>query len=226
MTQLEVELSNLNKALCEMMALSRLQLIKSKEAIINLDHEIAQEVLHNEIRLDAYELSIDRDCENILALFQPVAIDLRYVLSILRMNSDVERIGDVAKNIAKYSIKLNTPFNPDYLKSTRYYEIFDNVISMYDDIMEAMVEENTLLARKVFLKDTYVDQINKEAAIIITDIIKKDTAFTENGLFLYSSFMRLERVGDYLKSIAEEIIFHYEAKVLKHNKAKNIVNPN
>src|SRR5680860_1009683 len=102
MNHLDTEIKLLNDDILELMYLVKTQLEKGRKAFLNFDEELALEITINEKRVDALELKIDRDCENILALFNPVAVDLRFVMASFKINSDLERLGDHADSIAKY----------------------------------------------------------------------------------------------------------------------------
>src|ERR1700757_1395148 len=104
MTQIEHEIGSVKKELVNMWILVQSQLNKAKEAMVNFDKDLAREVLVKEKRVNSFELKIDRDCENIFALHCPVAIDLRFLLAALKINTNLERIGDIAAGVAKYVI--------------------------------------------------------------------------------------------------------------------------
>ncbi len=220
MTQLELELAKLRKAVVEMMELAQVQLEKSKQAFLAFDTDLAQEVIHNEKRINAMELSIDSHCENILALFHPVATDLRFVISVLKINSDLERIGDNADGIAAYIANLDKSIVREALEATKTPEMFDITISMLADIQTAYEKGDTRLARKVYKKDVKLNTINHNASRVITKLVKEDKAHTRSLLYLFSTIRKLERVGDHIKNIAEDVIFHIEAEVMKHKKDK------
>ena len=216
MTHLETELIQLKNAVVEMLHLTKTQLEKSQEAFLNIDTGIAQEIVHNESRVNAMELSIDRSCENIFALFNPVATDLRFVISMLKINSDIERIGDNADGIADYVFEIKKPFKKEMLEAVQMHKMFTIAISMVGDVLEGLKKEDTKLVRKVFQEDHTLNQINNSAARIITEFIQKDSADIRHALFLFSTIKKLERVGDHVKNIAEDVIFYLEAVVLKH----------
>jgi len=220
MTHLEEELKQLKEAVIDMTGLAISQLQKAKEAYLKMDTEIAQEIIHNEKRMDAMELSIDRDCENIFALFNPVASDLRFVIAVLKINSDLERIGDYAEGIAKYVVDFNKTINSEITEATHLTQMFDVAISMTQDIMIAFEKKDNTLARKVYKKDVELNQINKNASKVISDFVKKEPEMIRQSLFLFSTIRKLERVGDHIKNIAEDLIFYIEAEVLKHKKKK------
>lgn len=218
MTHLEAELQRLKDQIIDMMYLVRNQLLKAKEAFINLDKDLAREIIHYETRVNATELSIDKDCEKILALFNPVAIDLRFVIASLKVNTQLERMGDHAEGMSVYVTRLEEAYEADLLKELRFKEMFDTVLSMIDDAIHAFNFENTKLARWVFGKDATANEINRNAAAIISKYAKKNPSKIDKYLLLFSTIKKIERVGDLAKNIAEETIFYTEAKVLKHKK--------
>ena len=118
MAPIENEINALKKELVSMWMLVQSQLNKAREAMINFDKDLAREVLVKEKRVNSFELKLDRDCENIFALHCPVAIDLRFLLAALKINTNLERIGDIAAGVAKYVIESNTNFNKEALEST------------------------------------------------------------------------------------------------------------
>ncbi len=220
MSHLELELQQLKAETIKMWTLVNLQLRKGKDALINLDKDLAREVMLSERRVNAYELKLDRDCENIFALFNPVAVDLRFVLAILKINNNLERTGDIAESIAKFVTNVDSNFDKNLLEITRVVEMYEEAINMMDDVIEAFDKENTSIARKVFQKDELLDEINIKANKKIAEYILNNNENVEAALYLLSIIRKLERVGDQTKNMAEEIIFYIEAKVLKHRSVK------
>lgn len=216
MTHLDTELKNLKAELIEMFVLVKNQLEKSKESLIRLDKDLAREVLINEKRVNAFELKIDRDCENTIALFNPVAIDLRFVLACLKINSNLERIGDIADGICQFVLNIKLEPEKELVESSRMMEMFDTSIEILDDVKLAFENEDTRLARSVFKKDEILDEINLNANQAVADFIRANPERINQSLYLLSSIRKLERLGDQCKNISEEIIFYIEAKVLKH----------
>jgi phosphate transport system protein len=217
MSHLNTEIHLLREQLIDMQRLVRTQLSKCRNALMSFDTDLAREVLFNEKRVNGLELKIDRDCENILALFNPVAVDLRFVLASLKINTNLERIGDNAEGIARYVLDVSKPFDPAMLEEFRFAEMYETAISMMDDSLDALIKENTALARKVFIKDETLDTINRAATQIALRYIAEGRPDALHYLNLLSIIRKLERVGDQTKNIAEEIIFYIEAKVLKHD---------
>ena len=220
LTPLDNEIQQLKGEVISMWEMVLSQLLKAEEALKNMDRDLAREVILTEKRVNAFELKIDRDCEDILALFAPVAIDLRFILAVLKINMNLERTGDIAEGIGKFVVDIPQDFDPRLLEITRVLEMYQQGNEMIIDVMNAFEEEDTSLARRVFKKDDLLDEINKNAATIVADFIKDNPSKIESALYILSTIRKLERVGDQAKNMAEEIIFYSEAKVLKH-KPKN-----
>lgn len=220
MTHLDKELEQIKQQVIEMMDLVKSQLAKGKEAVLTFDKDLVHEINANENRVNAMELNIDRDVENALALYSPVAVDLRFVMASFKISSDLERVGDNAVGIAKYIHYVDSQLSKDNLDRIRFTEMYENALTILDDVFEAFEKEDTKLARKVFIKDIVLNEINSNAAAIAIEMIKENPEKTQNYLYLLSIIRKLERVGDLAKNIAEELIFYIEAKVLKHRKKK------
>ena len=219
MSQLEIELKELKTEVINMWNLVHSQLVKSNVAMVNFDKNLAREVVSREKRVNGLELKIDRDCENIFALLTPVAVDLRFVLAVLKINSNLERIGDIAEGVAKYILSAEKPFNPDLLKMTDTVTMYDEAINMLEDTLSAFEKEDTALARSIFQKDEFLDKINIDATDATLQYLEQFPQDGYQALINLSVIRRLERVGDQSKNIAEETIFYVEAKVLKHGEA-------
>ncbi|MFM2135238.1 MAG: hypothetical protein RL021_638 [Bacteroidota bacterium] len=216
MTHLDVELNRLKSEAVEMFELVISQLRKANISLIDFDKDLAREVNFTEKRINSLELKIDKDCENIFALFNPVAIDLRFVLAVLKINYNLERIGDIADGIARYVIEAKTPFSEEVVEATRLDPMFLTAIEMLEDVQNAFLNEDAKAARSVFQKDDLLDEINSAANKAIEGLVRADPDNISPALHVLSSIRKLERTGDQVKNIAEEIIFYLEAKVLKH----------
>lgn len=220
MTHLDEELNGLKSEIIEMWNLVINQLQKTQVALMTFDKDLAREVIANERRVNGMELKIDRDCENIIALFNPVAVDLRFLLAILKTNNNLERTGDIANGLAKYITRVEEPFEENLIEVTQILSMYKEAIDMLKDVLEAFEKEDAKLARKIFIRDEKLDEINSKASRIVADYIRGNPEKIEQGLYIISAIHRLERVGDQCKNIAEEIIFFIEAKVLKHTSGK------
>lgn len=219
MNTIEKEILNLKSSLLKMFLLVEGQWEKGANAILNYDQDIAEEISSSENRINAQELKIDNDCENIIALHAPVAVDLRFILSTYKINHALEHIADIAESIAKYVADHDVAYDKQIVDETRLTEMLDVFNTMMDCLIEAFENEDPTIARKVFKKDKLINKINTDAhQIIINNIDKYDNNML---LYLLSSIRKIERAGDSLKKIGEEIIYHLEAKVIKHSEKKN-----
>ncbi len=221
MTQLENEIKDIKAEVLSMWYLVESQMKKARTAMLHFDRDLAREVVLKERRVNAFELKLDRDCENIFALYCPVAVDLRFLLAVLKINNNLERIGDIAEGIAKYIIESLSDFDHASFMETELIRMFDDSISILADTRLAFEKEDTILARSIFKRDEVLDRINANAISKVTECIKSDMNLINDALYVLSIIRKLERVGDQSKNIAEEIIFYIEAKVLKHNEDIN-----
>ncbi len=210
----------LNESGLEMLNLCISQIEKATEALLNNDGDLAEEVMNTETRINALDLKIENDCEKFIALYTPVAIDLRFIMAILKINFDLERIGDHAYDISKYIVDFDKQIEPHLFKTLKFEKMYDTIISMFENITVAYEEKDVKSARKVFKKDKILDKINAESFSIIEKEIKKDNAIIDQTLLMFAIIKKFERVGDLIKNIAEEIIFHIDAEVIKHKRKK------
>lgn len=211
---------NINQAVSEMLSMCKSQLLKAKESFITHDSDLAEEVIRKESRINALDIKIEKDCERYLALYNPVASDLRFIMAVLKINAELERIADHSCNISKYVVEVDNKITPKLLEAIQFEKMFETVISMLDNITDAYENKDVKSARKVFKKDKVLDKINLKSFSVLGSEIKKDDSIIDEAFILFSVVKKLERVGDLIKNIAEEIIFYIDAEVLKHQKKK------
>ncbi len=216
MSNLHRALDALNDDLIKMIKLVKKQLKLTYSALTELNTDIAEEVIHREQRINALELHVDAQCEQIFALYKPVAVDLRFVLSVLNTSSNLERMADLAEGIAKYVKEMDAPFDKETVKESKLDVAFETAMNMMDDVQKGFKQENSDKARKVLNKDEILDKINEKSSGVIINLSKKNPDNIKNYLFLFSIIKKLERWGDLAENIAEDIIFYTEAQVLKH----------
>lgn len=211
---------SINQTGFEMLILCKSQLEKAKEALVNHDTDLAEEVMNTEKRVNSLDLKIEKDCEKFLALYTPVAVDLRFIMAVLKINGELERIADHAYNISKYVVEKDLKIPPHLFKVLEFDKMYETIDSMMDNITFAYTEKDVKTARKVFKKDKVLDKINIKSFRIIEEEIKKDPAIIQQALLLFTVVKKLERIGDLIKNIAEEIIFYVDAEKLKHKRKK------
>jgi len=220
MDNAEYQREALNQSAFDMLNLCTSQLEKAIEAFVNHDSDLSEEVIHRENKVNAMDIKIEKDCEKFLALFTPVAVDLRFIMAILKINSELERIGDHAFNIANYVVEEDKAIPVQLFKAVEFEKMVDTVKTMMENITVAFDETDVKIARKVFKKDKVLDKINAKSFKILDLEIQKDQTIIKEALFLFSVIKKLERVGDLIKNIAEEIIFYSDAEILKHKRKK------
>lgn len=226
MNHLTYELEYLQNLFVEMLELVKSQFTKSITALISQDTDLAEEIIRTELRVNAYELNIEKDCENIIALFQPVATELRYVLAILKSVSELERIGDHAEFFSKILVENPSNLDKELLEKFKVQEMFMLTIQMYDKIIVSFETKNSENARKVFKVDKELNKVYKKSVIDMKEDLKNQHPKAGEILNVYAIISRLERTGDLLTNIAEEIIFYLDAEILKHKKKRNKLKSN
>ncbi len=218
MKVIEQEIVALKNSISEMWSLVHQQLYNAGEAMLTGDKELAYKVLSRERRVNAFELKIDSDCEDIIALYAPVAIDLRFVLAMYKINTNLERLGDFAESIARFAGNMpeSEPLDPELIRMTRVEEMLKELLSMISLTQDAFEKESSEIASRIFLKDNLIDDINHKSLPIIAQYIETHPGSALSGLYMAGVIRKMERFGDHCTNIAEELIFYLDAKVMKH----------
>ena len=184
-------------------------------ALNNRETELADKVMQYEKEINDKEVYIEEECLKILALHQPVAVDLRFIVVVLKVNNDLERMGDFAKNIAKRAIFLATqPPIPIFQEFA--VELPVMVRSMVRKSLDALVTLDVELARNVIKMDEKVDEINREMYAEVHRIIQQDASKAEVAMSLLSTSRYMERIADLSTNIAEDVMFMVEGRVFRH----------
>lgn len=218
MVQVALEIQVLKDNLLDMIELVESQVSKCREAIAKRDVLIAKEIIAGEKKVNAQELAIDKDCEHIIALYNPVATDLRFVLATIKISNDLERIADNACSLAKFLEKYIADIDTKLIDQFDIEKMLEVCVVMLKDMHNALKKEDTRLARKVFDKDKTLNDIKDRSLKTALSLLKERPDEHKIILRLFSIVRNLERVGDLTKNIGEEIVFHIEARVLKHQK--------
>ena len=180
--------------------------------------ELAKEVIEKDNKVDKYDNKIDKICQKIFALTQPVAMDLRLIMSSLTINNNLERIGDIAVNVAEYIKMIGK--KPTFFKQTNLEEMFTLTKKMLKDSIDAYIAGDEKLAKSVIESDDKLDQLNFDNHKILIDIMKQDSDNIEPGIALLVMSRQLERLGDHCTNIAEDVFFIVEARLVKHKYEK------
>ncbi len=215
----ENELQNINAEVKDMWSLVYQQLDDAYRSVLDADYELADKVVSREKRVNAFELKIDSDIEDFIALYNPVAVDLRFALAMLKINNNLERIGDYADSIARFVIRTEVkPENKIIFNELQLQDMFDTVLSMLNTTYEALQRHDIGMAKSVFEKDEMLDKINSNVMETLATYAAEHPESIRLCLEIASIFRKLERAGDHVNNLAEETVFYIDAEVLKHKR--------
>ena len=189
----------------------------SNQAITALqerDTELSAGVHELDLTIDQQEVKIEEECLKILALHQPVATDLRFVVCIMKVNNDLERMGDLAINIAERASYLSS--HEPLGVPLDFHRMAELALEMVKESLSALLNLDTDLARKVLAKDDEVDEINRQMFEILEEIMLKDPTTIRRAIHLLSASRHLERIADLATNIAEDVVFLVEGEVIRH----------
>ena len=220
MPAIEPELQALKENLNDMLSMVKSQMEKCIQTIENKDPAIAKQVMDDERKINIQELAIDRDCENILALFTPVATDLRSVLATLKITNDLERIGDSAHSLAKVLSTNRSKNEYKWMEELNIVPMLEVLVYMLKEMGNSLRKEDSKSALKAVKKDSVINDYFKKSIRITASLIEKNPADAKAILKILLLIRSLERAGDLTKNIAEEIVFQIEARVVKHKRAR------
>jgi phosphate transport system protein len=171
-------------------------------------------VMERDEKVDKYDIIIDKHCQKIFALTQPVAVDLRLIMSALKINNDLERIGDIAVNIAERVEPLKDHL--DMLKKLKVDEMASKIKIMVKKTIDSFVNNDNALAFDVIKYDDLIDEYERKIFLQLIEVMKKDTNMIRPCSHAISLLRHLERLADHSTNIAEEVIFLIESKIIKH----------
>jgi phosphate transport system protein len=214
-TQFQRELEVLKENLLKMAAMVEEAIRDSVQSLVERDSDLAQKTFGFEDRINKMEIAIDDMCLKLLALRQPMAADLRFITSTMKIITDLERMGDQAVNIAERTISLNQePQLKPYIDIPRMAEIAQ---SMVKDVLDAFVNRDSKLARSVCERDDLVDGLNDQVFRELLTYMMADPKNIPRAVHLMIVCRCLERIADHATNIAEDVIFMVDALVIKHH---------
>jgi phosphate transport system protein len=211
---LQREIENLKKKILNLSARVEAAVHDSTKAIEERDAHLAQKVIENDIVIDQQEVEIEEECLKILALYQPVAIDLRFIIAVLKINSDLERVGDLAVNVAERAAFLATQPKPDI--SFDFVGMARAAQLMLTKSLDALVNLSIELAQEVCASDDAIDAMNREMYIKVQQAIRAHPEQMESLIHMLSASRHLERIADHATNIAEDVIYMIEGQIVRH----------
>ena len=183
-------------------------------ALLDRKHDIATTVIASDEKVDRREVRIEEDCLKILALHQPVAIDLRRIATVMKVNNDLERIADLAVNIAERALALDNFLQfpvPQKLKS-----MVSMSTQMVRNALDAFVVLDASAARSVLSMDDAIDELNLEIIRELQSLIQQQPDLVVPALHCFSASRHIERIGDHATNIAEDVIYLVEGDIVRH----------
>ncbi len=211
---LQRDLENLKKEILTMGALVEEAMNRSLEALLERRIDLAEKVIEGDREVDMKEIQIEEECLKILALHQPVAADLRFIIVVLKVNNDLERIGDLAQNIAERAAYLarKEPIDvpPDFLR------MIEKVRTMVARSLDALVNSDTAAARAICREDRDVDEVHRHMYDALQDGMSADPKTVKRAVNTLSVSKNLERIADYATNIAEDVVFMVDGEVIRH----------
>ena len=214
-THFQKELDGLKEHLLKMAALVERVIADAIEALMKRDSDLAQRTIDSDDAINDLELVIDEMCLKLLALRQPMAIDLRFITAAMKIVTDLERMGDQAVNITERVVSLNQePQLKPYIDIPRMAEITQ---SMVKDVLDAFVKQDSQLARSVCARDDLVDGLNDQVFRELLTYMISDSKTISRCVHLMIVSRCLERIADHATNIAEDVIFMVDARIIKHH---------
>jgi phosphate transport system protein len=214
---LERDLDNLQRDLLQLAASVEDAIHKAIHSLKDRDAVLAEEVIEGDAQIDSDENHVEEECLKILALHQPVAVDLRRIAAALKINTELERMADLAEDIAERAERLaQLPVLPMPAKLQR---MTDLTVSMVRQSLDAFVHLDARLARTVCRLDDEVDRYNHEIIDELIRTMKSSPEMVEPGLSLFSAVRHLERIADHATNIAEDVVYLAEGEIIRHRPA-------
>ena len=210
----ERAIHDIKQRLLSLSALVEEQLQLAVRAILDSDEQLARTVCERDHAIDQMEVEVEEECLKTLALYQPVAVDLRFLVAVLKINNDLERIGDLAVNLARKAKRLTslpsleTPFD--------LTGMWERAQSMLRDSIDALVNMDAKLADDVLARDDQVDQMKRDIRRLAEEMIREDPQRVTSLFTLTAVARNLERVADHATNIAEDVIYMVQGKIVRH----------
>lgn len=211
---LQTEIDNLKKELLALCSMAEENLWQAVKSIKDRDPKLAKKIIDSDLEIDQKEVKVEEDCLKILALHQPVAVDLRFIITALKINNDLERIGDLAVNIAERSLFISSQKSTDAIFD---FEIMaKKTQEMLKKSIDALINTDCDLASQVCKDDDEIDAINRQMYDQIKSKIKQTPEQIELLIHQLSVSRHLERIADHATNIAEDVIYMVKGEIIRH----------
>lgn len=212
----DVKYKELRGLIVDMCSSATDMVVNSIKALVERDDEIAKQVIVSDKHVNQLDVAIDILCQQILALYEPKAMDLRYILSISRIITDLERIGDHSVAVSREAIKLNkVPQFKPYIDIPRMAE---HAVAMVKDAVEAYFEKDIEKAKDIIKRDDFINDLQSQIIRELMTYVSDDRLKVDSVVWLMFVARRLERIADHAKNIAELVPFIVTGKITRHQK--------
>jgi phosphate transport system protein len=211
---LQREIDRLKRKILALGALVEEDLRQAVKALGERDDKLARRVVETDIEIDNMEVEVEEDCLKVLALHQPVAIDLRFIIAVLKINNDLERIGDLSANIAERAAsiakqeRVESPYD--------FPEMSQKVQAMLHTALDSLVNLDAKLARQVLAADDEVDAINRSMYERVQQRIRQNPDKMDTLIQMLAVSRNLERIADHTTNIAEDVIYMIDGEIIRH----------
>jgi len=211
---LEIEIQKLKKRILAVGEVVVEAIQKALQALQERRAELAREVIEGDRRIDRAEVEVEEECLKLLALYQPVAEDLRFIAAVMKINGDMERMGDEAVNIAEHALFLAS--HDPIAVPKRLQDLSEVSMRMVGESLTAFVHGDGEAARRICAEDDEADEYNRQVINAVWKMMRDDPKTVERATHLFSVSRHLERIADHATNIAEDVVYMAEGKIIRH----------
>ena len=208
------DLDRLNRRVLSLSAVVEEMIDKATQALVERRADVAEQVIATDVEVDEQEVDIENDCLKLLALYQPVASDLRRIVTLVKVNNELEGIADLAVNMSERSLALQTHLAFRVPESME--QMADVAAAMVRNSMDSFVNVDMAAAHQVIASDSHIDDLNVGMIQQLTEVMKQDPNHIEPALHCFSAARHLERIGDHATNIAEDVVYLVDGEIVRH----------
>jgi phosphate transport system protein len=212
---LQREIDKLKKHALSLCALVEDHVQMAVRSVLDRNPRLAEEVEQGDAEVDRREIEVEEDCLKILALYQPVAVDLRMIVAVMKINNDLERIGDLAVNIAHKATAFAA--DPEAEIPIDLELMWRKAQGMLRDSVNSLIDMDVALAKDVCCRDAEVDRMKHDNRVKIEDLVRQDSSRVRPLLRIMAVSRNLERIADCATNIAEDVLYIAEGKIVRHH---------
>ncbi len=216
MLRMQKELDKIRKRFLNISVTVEETLQKMIRCVIEMDRELAQEIIMDEDKIDKMEVEMEEECLKLLALYQPVAADLRFIIALLKINNDMERIGDLSEHIARRVFFLHDKKDIDF--PFDFKKMSSIMLSMLKKSIDALITLDIEKAYEVLEEDDKIDAIHKQMFYTVEETIKTSPEKIGMMINLVGISRYVERIADHIANISEDIIYMIDGEIIRHNR--------